>query len=251
MKIPHASSFKLTLRTLLSCEVTFKITHTTTRVLKKGTGNCDRDYSGMLVLQMYSQPLTISATKGFGTRVAVVQETFQDPGVLKAQRIRDEVEPPPKSRAPRLELREIFHVEKPPAESRGSCEVRPGCSALENLHRWSMHKLPGQPVLLLHLPQGEKGFPYIHSEPTSFQFLAVVSWLLTTYCCKQQSRPHCDLEGCCKLPPSRLCSWLSQPRSCSLSAQGNCSSPHCLGGPLVYGCFLCWRAPNRPASRGG
>ena len=134
----------------------------------------------MPALQTCSQPLTTSAAKGFGTRVAAVQETLQEPGVLKAQRRRNEIEPPPKSRAPRLELCEILHLEKCPADSRGSCEVRPGCSGLENLHRWTMHKLPGQPVLLLHPPQGEKGFPYIHSEPPSFQFLSVVSWLLTT-----------------------------------------------------------------------
>lgn len=197
----------------------------------------------MLALETCSQPLSIPAAKGFGTWVEVVQENLQEPGMLKTQRRRNEVESPLKSRA----LARVTGNPSPRKTScweQGSCEVWPACSGLGNLHRWSMHKLPGKPLQLPQPPWSEQGFPYIHSEPPSFQFLSVVSRLLTMYCCKQQSPPHCDLKGCWKVPPVCPSSWLSQIHFCTLSTQGNCSSPHHPSDPLVYGCVFCAGGPK-------
>lgn len=106
----------------------------------------------------------------------------------------------------------------------GRCMVRPSCSGLESLHGWSLHNLPGKPVLLLHPPQGGKRF---HSESPSFQFLSVVSG----------PSPHTVASSsgllavtwraarCPKVPltPSEPASLLQ------LSLQGSCSSPSAFG----------------------
>lgn len=158
-------------------------------------------------------------------------------------------EPPPKSRAPRLELWEIFHVEKPPADSRVAARSDRVAQALKTSTDGACTSSPGNLCCCFTLLGVKKVFLISTPPPPSFQFLAVVSRLLTTYCCKQQSPPHCDLAGCCKVPPSCLCPCLSQRRSCSLSAQGNCSSPHCLGGPSGLRLFPVLEGPKLASVR--
>lgn len=69
---------------------------------------------------------------------------------------------------------------QPPAHSRASSRVRPGCSGLCSVGSQQPdgqrpHSLPGQPVPLLDHPQGGEVSPFIQLEPAPFQFMRIVS----------------------------------------------------------------------------
>lgn len=64
---------------------------------------------------------------------------------------------------------------RPPAHSRISSEVRPGCPGLHPVGAWKCPKT-AQPTYLSNCPHGEKISPYIQAEPLLFQLLLFVSY---------------------------------------------------------------------------
>lgn len=97
------------------------------------------------------------------------------------------------------------------AQSRITCELRPGCSRICPVGSWqgprlSLHNIFKQPVPGPDCPRGKKEVLYIQSEPLLFQFMFLVIHFPVMHCFEESSSiflipsPQ-ELVGWCELPP--------------------------------------------------